>query len=102
MTQLPDNAIAIITLCLTFGGTPCPFKWGIVSETICNSANELLKCKDLDTKHLHALVQRNILPWQYLGKNVPFACGSKLIVNILINPRGYVDIYTNNTMGLNH
>jgi hypothetical protein len=43
-TQLPDNDLAIITLWLTFGGAPCPFKWGIMSETICDLANELLKC----------------------------------------------------------
>jgi hypothetical protein len=45
-TQLPDNKIAIITLHLTFRGAPCPFKWGVISETICNLAKELLKCED--------------------------------------------------------
>jgi hypothetical protein len=42
-TQLPDDDLAIITLQLTFGGAPCPFEWGIMSESICNLANELLK-----------------------------------------------------------
>ncbi len=45
-TQLPDEAIAIIALRLTFGGAPCPFKWGIMLESICDLANELLKCED--------------------------------------------------------
>ncbi len=35
-TQPQDDAIAIITLRLTFGGAPCPFEWGIMSESICD------------------------------------------------------------------
>jgi hypothetical protein len=97
--QLLDNAIAIITFWLTFGGAPCPFKWGIMSETLCDLENELLKCKDWNSKDLHALVQWDILPWQYLDDNVPFASGRKLIVKIPIDPRGYTDIYIDDTMG---
>jgi hypothetical protein len=71
-----------------------------MSETICNLANKLLKCNDWDTKHLHASVQHDIPPRQYLGDNVPFAHGRELIANIPINPRGYTDVYIDNTMGL--
>ncbi len=69
-------------------------------EMICYSANELLKCKDWNPKDLHGLVQQDIPPWQYLGDDVPFASGCKLIVDIPINPRGYTDIYIDNTTGL--
>jgi hypothetical protein len=31
ITQLPDNELGIIMLCLTFGGAPCPFKWNTCS-----------------------------------------------------------------------
>jgi hypothetical protein len=55
-TQLPDDTIAIITFRLTFEGAPCPFKWGIMLETICDLANELLKCEDWNPKDLHASV----------------------------------------------
>jgi hypothetical protein len=51
-TQLPVEAIAIIMLCLTFGGAPCPFEWGIMLESLCNLANELLKCKDWNPKRI--------------------------------------------------
>jgi hypothetical protein len=68
--------------------------------TICDLANKLLKCNDWDPKHLHALVQRDIPPRQYLGDNVTFACGRELIVNIPIDPRGYADVYIDNTTGL--
>ena len=61
-TQLPDDAAAIITLRLTFGGAPCPFEWGVFSETICDLANKLLKCEDWEPADLHASVQGDIPP----------------------------------------
>ncbi len=59
-----------------------------------------MKCEDWDPKELHASVQGNILQWQYLDNDIPFASGRKLIINIPINPKGYADVYINDTMGL--
>ena len=59
--QLPEDYLTIITLRLIFGGAPCQFEWGIMSESICDLANKLLKCKDWDPLTLHALVQADIL-----------------------------------------
>jgi hypothetical protein len=42
ITQLPDNKLGIIMLCLTFGGAPCPFEWNILSESIHDLANKIL------------------------------------------------------------
>ena len=43
-TQLPDDDVILITQLLTFfGGAPCPFEWGIMSEMICDLVNEQLK-----------------------------------------------------------
>jgi hypothetical protein len=86
--QLLDEAITIIMLQLTFGGAPCPFKWGIMSESICNLANELLKCKDWNPEELHLWVQQDAPQWQYLDDDVPFASSRELIVNVPIDPRG--------------
>jgi hypothetical protein len=62
-TQLPEEKTAIITLRETFGGTPCPFEWGVISEPICNLANELLKCdEDWDPSKLHSSVQEHEIP----------------------------------------
>jgi hypothetical protein len=57
VTQLPEDKLAILTLCLTFGSAPCPFEWGVISETIFDLAIELLKCKDWELTNLHASVQ---------------------------------------------
>jgi hypothetical protein len=85
-TQLSDDLIAIITLQLTFGGASCPFKWGIILETVCDLANELLKCKDSESGDLHASAQKNIPPKKYLDGNIPFAIGRDLIMDIPIDP----------------
>ena len=99
-TQLPDDAAALITLRLTFGGTPCPFEWGVISETICNLANELVQCDDWDPANLHASVQNDIPLPQFLDDNIPFAEGRELIVDIPVDPRGKVDVYIDDTTGL--
>ncbi len=54
ITQLPNDNIAIISLRLTFGGTPCPYEWGVISESICDLANALLKDNDWDPLTLSA------------------------------------------------
>jgi hypothetical protein len=71
-----------------------------MSETICDLANELLKCKDWDSHTLHALVQSNIPTRVYLDNDVPFAEGRELIVDIPVDPRGYADVYIDDTTGL--
>ena len=99
-TQLPDDAAALITLRLTFGGTPCLFEWGVISETICDLANELDQCDDWDPANLHASVQNDIPLPQFLDDDIPFAEGRELIVDIPVNPRGKVDVYIDDTTGL--
>ncbi len=90
----------IITLRLTFGGAPCPFEWGIMPETICDLANELLKCNDWDPHTLHASVQANIPKRDRLDNDIPFAIGRELIMDVPIDPRGFADVYINDRTGL--
>ena len=52
--QLPSDELTIITLHLTFGRAPCLYEWGVISETICDIANELIKCDNWDPVTLHA------------------------------------------------
>jgi len=99
-TQLPDNEFAIITLRLTYGGAPCPYKWGVISETICDLANELIKCDDWDPLALHASVQQQIPPREYLPDDVPFAKARKLIVDIPVDPHGSIACYIDDIPGL--
>jgi hypothetical protein len=71
-----------------------------MSETICDLANELLKCDDWHPHTLHASVQADIPKRNCLDNNVPFAIRRELIVDVPIDPRGYADVYIDDTTDL--
>jgi hypothetical protein len=71
-----------------------------MSELICDLGNESLKCKEWDPLTLHVLVQADIPTREYLDEDVPFAIGRESIVNVPVDPRGYADVYINDTTGL--
>ena len=60
-----------------------------MSESICDLANELLKCDDWDPRTLHAMSQVDVPACEYLNNDVPFAIARELIVDIPVDPRGY-------------
>ena len=98
-TQLPGDAAALITLRLTFGGA-MSFRMGRIFRNNLRFSKQLLKCEDWEPADLHASVQEDISPRQSFNNNIPFAAGRELIVHILIDPRGYVDVYIDDTTGL--
>ncbi len=71
-----------------------------MSESICDLAIELLKCKEWDPLTLHVLVQVEIPTQEYLDNNVPFAMGREMIIDVPVDPRGYADVYIDDTTGL--
>jgi hypothetical protein len=99
-TQLLEDDLAIITLRLTFGGAPCPFEWGVLSELICNLANKLLMSNEWDPLKLHSYVQHKILTQEYLPDKVPFPIKQELIVNVPVDHCGYADTYIDETTSL--
>jgi len=99
-TQLPAEDIAIIALRLTFGGTPCPFEWGAISETICDLALAILQHEDWDPLILHAPDQDLVPPTARLDDSAPFGAGRDLIVDVPVDPRGTADIYIDDIIGL--
>jgi hypothetical protein len=89
-----------MVLCLTFGGTPCPFEWGVISETICNLATALLLNDNWNPNNLHASDQAHFPPPRFLPNKILFEEGKQLVVDVCINKRGTHDIYINNLIGL--
>jgi hypothetical protein len=85
-TQLPDNDLALIMLCLTFGGMPCPYKWGVMSETVCDLTNEFIKSNKWNPLTLYTSVQHQKPPQEYPPDNVPFGKAHKLIVEVSADP----------------
>jgi hypothetical protein len=98
ITQLPDNKLGIIMLRLTFGGTPCPFEWNILSESIHDLANEILFDKNWDPLTNYAPSQHLVLAMELLDASIPFAEGADLLVDIPVYPRGTGDIYIVNNL----
>jgi hypothetical protein len=89
-----------MALCLTFGGTPCPFEWGVISKASCDLATAFILHNDWNPDNLHAPNQENFPPPIFLPNNIPFKEGKELIVNVSINERGTQDIYINDLIGL--
>jgi hypothetical protein len=80
-TQLPHKDIALMALCLTFGGMPCPFEWGVISKAIYDLATALMLYNDWNPDNLHAPNQENFPPPIFLPDNIPFEEGKELIMN---------------------
>jgi hypothetical protein len=99
-TQIPDLEIVLMTLCLTFGGAPCPFKWGAISELICDLATAILLNKNWKPDELHAPNQDKFPEPQFFPDNTPFGKGRELIVNVDVNKFGIHNIYIDDLIGL--
>ncbi len=99
-TQLIEIGILLMMLWLSFGGKPCPFEWGVISETIWDLANEILLSNDWDPGELFAPNQHLVPEHKLLEPNVPFATGAELIVVIPVDPRGTHDVYIDDIIGL--
>jgi hypothetical protein len=85
-TQLNEMGILLMMLRLSFGGKPCPFEWGVISETICDLANAILLSDDWDPSELFAPHQHLVPENEFLEPDIPFAAGSELIVEIPVDP----------------
>ncbi len=53
-TQIPDLELGLLPLRFTFGGAPCPYEWGVISETICDLATAILHDNTWDPDNLQA------------------------------------------------
>jgi hypothetical protein len=71
--QLANDDLCIIMLHLTFGSTPCPFEWNIISKIIRNLANAILHDDAWDPTALFAPCQHLISPMVLLDNSILFA-----------------------------
>jgi hypothetical protein len=100
-TQLPDLCLALMMLRLSFGSAPCPSVFGSISESKCNLITAILLHDDWDPLTPFAKeAQTHVPPKEVLPDDVPFGIGRDLIIDILIDPRGIIDVYINDFLGL--
>jgi len=99
-TQLSDSNLLLMTLRLTFGGTPGPYEWGALSESICDLAMAILHHSEWDPSVLKAQHQHLVPTPKRLDESIPWGVGLDLIVDVPINPRGVTDIYIDDLITL--
>ena len=93
ISQLPELELALMSLRLTFNGAPGPYKWSIISETICDLTTAIKHNDNWDPLTLYGINLHLVPPPKYLDDLIPFAEGLQLIVEIDIDPRGTTDDY---------
>jgi hypothetical protein len=99
-TQIPDLEIGLLPLRLTFGGAPCPYEWGKISETICNLATAIIQNDAWDPDNLQAPNQEKFLPPKFMADDVPFGEGRELVINVEVDSRRTHDTYIDDLIGL--
>ena len=99
-TQLPTQELILLYLWLTFGGCPCPNKWGVFSEPTCNLATAILHNNLWTPADLHSPTQNLAPPPKVMDDDIPFGIGKELIVDIDVKSRGIHDIYINDMIAI--
>jgi hypothetical protein len=79
------------SLRLTFGGSPCPNEFCVVSELCTNLANDLLHCLHWDPKMLQSPHAHRLSNPRLLDDSIPFGQPKKLDVEIPIDDWGRID-----------
>ena len=97
-TQLPDEDLAIVALCLTLRGAPGPYEWGVLSESICDLSIAIMKDDGWDPTSLCAPNVQLVPPPLFLGNSIPFAEGKDLIIDVPVDARGTSDVYIDDTI----
>jgi hypothetical protein len=55
--QLPELELALMSLRLTFGGAPGPYKWSVILETVCDLTTAIKYNDNLDPLMLFGINQ---------------------------------------------
>jgi hypothetical protein len=86
------NGLGFLALRLTFGGSPNPPTWCMVSEMVTDLANEICQCEDWDPTELHNPVQPETPSPIYLtDSDSPCSPAQPMAVKVPPVQRGKVD-----------
>jgi hypothetical protein len=85
--------ISLLSLRLTFGGSPCPNEFCVVSEIIADLANDILHSPDWDPKITHSPHTISLPLEKESASDAPFQPGKELDVQVPLDIQGKVEIY---------
>ena len=97
-TQLPDEDLEIIALCLTLGGAPGPYEWGVLSESICDLSIVIMHDAGWDPTSLCDTNGHLVPPPLFLDNSIPFAEGKYLIIDVMVDSRDTGNVYIDDTI----
>ena len=87
------DGIAYISLRLTFGGSPSPYLWCPIAETITDLANDLLGCKDWDPNEVRSPHSDSLPGVRRLESSTPFKEAKETDVSVSARTEIMVDDY---------
>jgi len=90
----------LVALRMTFGGSPNPALWGVISETTTDICNSLLLNNHWDHSKVFDLISKTIENPLPLDDDIPFHPAKELAVNPPPNDSGKVDIFINYSIGV--
>jgi hypothetical protein len=100
-TQIPHLDLAIMATRLTFGGSPNPSKWGMVSEIMIDLANAIQNDPDWNPDEFFSPSQHLVPEYKPLPAHIPFTPAKKeLFVDINVSDKGKNDGYIDDLIGL--
>jgi hypothetical protein len=94
------DGLLLMALRMTFGGSPCPALWGIISETLENLTNTIIQNKDWDHTVLYDEKSDSLAPPLSLPDSIPFHPAKQLALLPSMNDKGQVDIYIHNSISI--
>eukprot|EP00979_Chaetoceros_neogracilis_P013087 scaffold3660_cov246-Chaetoceros_neogracile.AAC.3 len=95
LTQMIKDGVMflLLSLRLTFGGSPGPSEWSCIAEAIIDLANALLSCEEWNPDKIFSPAQANIPKPEILDDDLPLKPARSLIVDIPLESNGKVDLY---------
>jgi hypothetical protein len=100
VTQTPQLLLALMMLCLSFGGATGPFEFSVASEILCGLIIAIMHDANWNPHELYGKSQHLVPPPEFFDNAIPFAEGLELIVNILVDPQGMTNVYIDDLVSL--
>jgi hypothetical protein len=94
------EAILFMALRMMFGGAHCPSLWGLISETMADLGNSLLRHSYWDPTKLYVPIPWTLSKPLSFSDSIPFHQAAELSVPVPLDVNGKIDVYIDNFIGI--
>jgi hypothetical protein len=92
--------LLLLALRMTFGGSPCPALWGVISETTADLSNAIIQNRFWNFQNVYDDLSNKLDSPLILPDTIPFHPAKELSVSLPENDLGKVDIYIDDSIGI--